>query len=69
VIEGFHGVPYAKPLSRIVDTIEVCRMVWRREKAVYSGPAVTVPLPPEQGTRLAKALNVMDYPARPDIPI
>jgi F420-dependent oxidoreductase-like protein len=69
VIEGFHGVPYARPLSRIVDTIEVCRITWRREKVTYSGRAITVPLPPEQGTGLGKALNVMDYPLRPDIPI
>jgi len=27
VIEGFWGVPYVKPLSRIVDTIGVCRIV------------------------------------------
>jgi F420-dependent oxidoreductase-like protein len=69
VIEGFHGVPYARPLSRIVDTIEVCRMVWRRDKVSYAGSAVTVPLPPGQGTGLGKALRVMDYPVRPDIPI
>src|SRR5438270_2133021 len=24
VIEGFHGVPFSKPLSRIVDVIGVC---------------------------------------------
>ena len=31
VIEGFHGVPYDKPLQRIREIIEICRMVWRRE--------------------------------------
>src|SRR5580692_11690025 len=69
VIEGFHGIPFERPLSRIVDTIEVCRILWRREKVVYSGRSVTVPLPPGQGTGLGKPLNVMDYPVRPDIPI
>ena len=69
VIEGFWGVPYVKPLSRIVDTIGVCRIVWRREKVEYSGQAFTVPLPAGQGTGLGKALKVMDYPVRPDIPI
>lgn len=69
VIEGFYGVPYVKPLSRIVDTIGVCRVLWRREQVVYSGKSFTVPLPPGEGTGLGKALRVMDYPVRPDIPI
>ncbi len=69
VIEGFHGIPYTKPLSHIVDVIGVCRLVWKREKVVYSGNAITIPLPKDQGLGLGKALNVMDYPLRPDIPI
>jgi F420-dependent oxidoreductase-like protein len=69
VIEGFHGIPYTKPLSHIVDVIGVCRLVWKREKVVYSGKAITVPLPKDQGMGLGKPLNVMDYPLRPDIPI
>ena len=35
VIEGFHGVPYEKPMARIIDYINVCRMVLRREPVVY----------------------------------
>src|SRR3984957_42717 len=69
VIEGFHGVPFTRPLSRIVDVIGVCRILWRREKVIYSGQALSVPLPAGQGTGLGKPLNVMDYPLRPDIPI
>ena len=69
VIEGFHGVPFVKPLSRIVDVIGVCRILWRREKVVYSGKALSVPLPPGQGLGVGKPLNVMDYPVRPDIPV
>jgi F420-dependent oxidoreductase-like protein len=69
VIEGFHGIPYTKPLSHIVDVIGVCRLVWKREKVIYSGSAITIPLPKDQGLGLGKALNVMDYPLRPDIPI
>lgn len=69
VIEGFWGVPFTKPLSRIVDVIGICRMLWRRERVEYTGRAVSVPLPPGQGTGLGKPLRVMDYPVRPDIPI
>src|SRR6202020_408499 len=68
-IEGCHGVPFTKPLSRIVDVIGVCRILWRREKVIYSGQAISVPLPPGQGTGRVKPLNVMDSPLRPDIPI
>ncbi len=69
VIEGFHGIPFEKPLSRIIDVIGVCRIAWRREKIVYSGKALSVPLPAGQGLGLGKPLNLMDYPVRPDIPI
>ncbi len=69
VIEGFHGVPFEKPLSRIIDVIGVCRIAWRREKIVYSGKALSVPLPAGQGLGLGKPLNLMDYPVRPDIPV
>ena len=31
VVEGFHGVPYEKPMTRIKEYIDVCRMTWRRE--------------------------------------
>ena len=38
VIEGFHGIPYDAPMTRISEIIEICRMVWRRdEKLVYGG--------------------------------
>src|SRR3954470_1670712 len=32
VIEGFHGVPYNKPVARTREIIEICRKVWRRER-------------------------------------
>ena len=31
VIEGFHGVPYDRPLTRTREIIEICRNVWARE--------------------------------------
>ena len=69
VIEGFHGVPYDKPMPRIRDYINVCRMVWRREPVVYEGSAVQVPLPAGQGTGLAKPLKLINHPVRSEIPI
>jgi F420-dependent oxidoreductase-like protein len=69
VIEGFHGVPYEKPMPRIRDYINVCRMVWRRERVVYDGPTTTIPLPEGEGTGLAKPLKLINHPVRENIPI
>jgi len=69
VIEGFHGVPYEKPMTRIKEYIDVCRMTWRREPLVYDGEAVRLPLPAGQGTGLGKPLKLINHPVRADIPI
>ncbi|MFV0306192.1 MAG: LLM class F420-dependent oxidoreductase [Desertimonas sp.] len=69
VIEGFHGVAYDKPMPRIRDYINVCRMVWKREPVVYDGSTVHVPLPAGEGTGLGKPLKLINHPKRPDIPI
>jgi F420-dependent oxidoreductase-like protein len=70
VIEGFHGVPYEKPMLRIKEYIESCRMVWKREqKFEYHGQTVQVPLPEGQGTGLGKPLKLINHPVRPNIPI
>ena len=69
VIEGFHGVPYEKPMVRIKEYIESCRMIWRREKFEYSGQTVQVPLPEGQGTGLGKSLKLINHPVRQEIPI
>jgi F420-dependent oxidoreductase-like protein len=70
VIEGFHGVPYDKPLARTREVIEICRQVWKREAPLeHAGPLYTVPLPTEKGTGLGKALKIINHPVRPAIPI
>lgn len=69
VIEGFHGVKYDAPLGRTRETIEICRKVWRRERLEFEGKYFTVPLPPEQGTGLGKALKLINHPVRERIPV
>jgi F420-dependent oxidoreductase-like protein len=32
VIENFHGVPYRKPLTRLKETIGICRALWRGDR-------------------------------------
>src|SRR5580700_9976613 len=69
VIEGWHGVPYDAPLGRTREIIEICRMVWRRERVVYDGRYYKLPLPPGQGTGLGKALKLINHPVQERIPI
>jgi F420-dependent oxidoreductase-like protein len=69
VIEGWHGVPFDKPLTRTREIIDICRLVWKRERVVYNGEAYTLPLPEEQGTGLGKPLKIINHPVREDIPI
>ncbi len=69
VIEGFHGVPYGSPTQTIREIIEICRMVWRREKVVYDGKHFQIPLPQNKGTGLGKPLKLINHPVRDDIPI
>ncbi len=69
VIEGFHGVAYDAPLARTREVIEICRQVWRREPVVHDGPHYRIPLPPGEGTGLAKPLKLINRPVRADIPV
>jgi F420-dependent oxidoreductase-like protein len=70
VIEGFHGVPYDAPIGRTRETIEICRLVWRRETPLeYHGKYYTVPLPADEGTGLGKPLKLIDHPLRDRIPV
>jgi F420-dependent oxidoreductase-like protein len=69
VVEGFHGVPYEKPMQRIKEYIEVCRSTWKREVINYQGKAVQIPLPAGQGTGLGKPLKLINHPVRAEIPL
>lgn len=45
VIEGLHGVPFARPLGRMRETVEIVRMAATGEKIAYEGREFTLPLP------------------------
>ncbi len=68
VIEGFHGVPYDKPLGRTREIIDLIRRGLRRETLVHDG-IFTLPLPEGQGTGLGKPLKLLNRPERPSIPL
>ena len=68
VIEGFHGVPYDKPLGRTREVIEILRMGLRREPLVHEG-IFTLPLPADQGLGLGKPLKLLTRPERSSVPL
>ncbi|MDT9591518.1 LLM class F420-dependent oxidoreductase [Nocardioides zeae] len=70
VIEGFHGVPYAKPLGRTREVVEIIRAGLRREPLQSDG-IFQLPLDKEHGavTGLGKPLKLLTRPERSSIPI
>ncbi|MEU9889348.1 LLM class F420-dependent oxidoreductase [Sphaerisporangium sp. NPDC051011] len=69
VVEGWHGLPYAKPVGRTKETIEIIRAVLRREVIEYSGRSFQLPLPAGQATGLGKPLKMPTKPERSSVPL
>ena len=68
VIEGFHGVPYDRPLGRTREIVDLLRRGLRRE-ALTSDGIFKIPLPADQGLGLGKPLKLLNKPERPAIPL
>ena len=64
VVEGWHGVGFAKPLGRLREYIEIVRMGLRGERLVYEGEHYVLPRPGGEGKALKSSI-----PPRPDLPI
>ena len=68
VVEGWYGMPFAKPLARTREYIGILRDIWARQGPVVAdGEHYKLPLP--GGTGLAKPLKSSIHPLREDIPI
>ncbi|GAA3582613.1 LLM class F420-dependent oxidoreductase [Nonomuraea rosea] len=66
VVEGWYGQPFAKPLARTREYVDIMRQVWRREEPVTGdGPHYPLPLP----GGLGKPLKSITHPLRRDIPV
>ncbi|HLG08614.1 MAG TPA: LLM class F420-dependent oxidoreductase, partial [Gaiellaceae bacterium] len=59
VIEGWHGVPYDRPIRRTRETIDIVRKVLAGDKLVYDGEIFS----------LTQGLRLLNKPLRPDMPI
>lgn len=68
VVEGWHGVPYGKPVTRAREYIEIMRAIWKREAPlVHHGEHYDIPC--QGGSGLGKPLKLIQHPLRPSIPI
>jgi F420-dependent oxidoreductase-like protein len=65
VSEGWYGVPFAAPIGRTREYIEIVNLALRREEVVYSGKHYTLPIPDGPG----KKLNLIIHPVRDHVPI
>jgi F420-dependent oxidoreductase-like protein len=68
VIEGWHGVPYSKPLGRTREIVDIVRRALRREVLTNDG-IVKLPLPADEGTGLGKPLKMLTHPVRDRVPV
>jgi F420-dependent oxidoreductase-like protein len=70
VVEGWYGQPFAKPLARTREYVDIIRQVLRREAPVTSdGPHYPLPYSGEGSWGLGKSLRSITHPLRADIPI
>ncbi len=67
VSEGWYGVPFARPLSRTREYVEIVRKVLARETLEYEGKEWTLPLRDASG--LGKPLKLLARPVQERIPI
>ena len=64
VLEGLHGVPFASPLARMRETVDVVRRALSGEKVAYDGEHVRIPLPGGDG----RPMRLSTTP-QPDVPV
>jgi F420-dependent oxidoreductase-like protein len=65
VAEGWHGQRFGRQLQRTREYVEVVRMALRRERVVYDGETLQLPLPDGPG----KALKLTIAPVQERIPV
>jgi F420-dependent oxidoreductase-like protein len=69
VVEGWHGVPFGRPLQKTREYVEIVRAVWKREKPLeFKGDYYQIPYTGSDATGLGKPLKSILH-GRADIPI
>jgi F420-dependent oxidoreductase-like protein len=70
VVEGWHGQPYGKPLTKTREYVEIVREILRRERPLeHHGPHYDIPYSGPDATGLGKPLKLILHPRRAEVPI
>jgi F420-dependent oxidoreductase-like protein len=70
VVEGWYGMPFAKPFTRTREFIEILHKIWKREEPVsYDGQYYQLPYRGPGSVGLGKPLKLITHPLRERIPI
>jgi F420-dependent oxidoreductase-like protein len=70
VVEGWHGVPYGKPLGKTREYVSIVRKILAREERLeHHGEHYDIPYSGPDATGLGKPLKLIVHPLRSDIPI
>jgi F420-dependent oxidoreductase-like protein len=59
VVQGWHGMPFDKPLQRTREVVEIIRMALRRERLNFDGETI----------KLDMGLKLINHPVRDAVPI
>jgi F420-dependent oxidoreductase-like protein len=62
VMEGWHGIPFDKPLQRTRETIEIVRMVTAGQRLDYQGQIYQLPLSGGEGRPIRSQLRPAHIP-------
>jgi len=70
VVEGWHGVPYGRPLARTREYVEILRKAFAREEPLtHDGVEYQIPYRGPGATGLGKPLKSILHPVRTEIPV
>jgi len=62
VIEGWHGIPFDRPVTRLRETVEIVRMAVRGERVTYQGTVYQLPRPGGEGRALKAGAPPREVP-------
>src|SRR5215211_1261406 len=70
VVEGWYGRPFAQPLARTREYVQIVRAALRRDEPLRApGPHYPLPYDGDGAIGLGKPLKIITHPLRADVPI
>jgi F420-dependent oxidoreductase-like protein len=69
VVEGWHGQPWGKPLTRTREYVAIVRAVLRRHTVEHHGELYDIPYLGADATGLGKPLKLLLRPVRNNVPV